>query len=93
MGKSSYCAKSMQGILDVPRCDRWHIQRRLSDLSIPSYCDRAGNLVVEVSNGVEIVQIHSVVRQVLAKRPQLASWLESCWSQPSVTPSAPVSLN
>jgi hypothetical protein len=72
----------MRARLQVARMDRWQIQRRLSELSIQSQCDPFGNILVEVQYGVEIAQIHSVVRQCRSDRSELVAWLERCWRRP-----------
>ncbi|MEO1133127.1 MAG: Asr1405/Asl0597 family protein [Cyanobacteria bacterium J06639_1] len=59
--------------------DRWRIRRRLEELSIDVDFASNGHLEVEVRDGVDAVQLRSVVKQFQAPRAELVDWLETCW--------------
>ncbi len=63
----------------VCRCDRWQLQQRLQDLEIPVYCEEDGSVWADVSHPVTIVQIRSVMQQLVAPRQELVGWLNRCW--------------
>jgi hypothetical protein len=67
----------------VPRSDRWWIYHRLQELMIPCWCLPDGSLQVEVSNGLTVILLHSVVQQSIAPRHQLVDWLNRCWQTKS----------
>lgn len=59
--------------------DRWRIRRRLEELSIDVNLATNGHLEVEVRDGVDAVQLRSVIKQFQAPRAELVDWLETCW--------------
>ncbi|NJK49544.1 hypothetical protein HC931_16545 [Candidatus Gracilibacteria bacterium] len=65
--------------VDVSRIDRWHIYHRLQELTIPCWCLEDGSLRVEVNDSIAAILVRSVVHQIVASRPDLLKWLESCW--------------
>lgn len=65
--------------VDVSRSDRWRIYHRLQELTIPCWCLEDGSLRVEVKDSIAAILVRSVVQQIVASRPELLKWLESCW--------------
>ncbi len=71
-------------VCSITRCDRWQVSQRLQDLNIAAHCAPDGQLTIEISHPVDILQLRSVIRQITAPRTELLSWLEQCWQYPSV---------
>ena len=66
-------------VVSVSSIDRWLIHRRLEELMINSWCPNDGQLLVEVNNSIDVILVHSTVKQFVAPRQELVSWLERCW--------------
>lgn len=66
-------------IVKVSPGDRRQVHRRFLELSLNAWCSPDGQLRVEINNDVEAAQVHSVIRQFVATRPELINWLERCW--------------
>jgi len=66
-------------IVEIPRCDRWCIYRRLQELNIACTCSNDGLLRVEINHCIEAVLMRSTVQQFTASRHDLLDWLERCW--------------
>jgi hypothetical protein len=65
--------------IEIPRCDRWRIHRRLEELMISSSCPVDGSLQVEIQYVIDLVLVRSTVQQFMAPRQELVNWLERCW--------------
>lgn len=67
--------------IEISRSDRWQVYQRLRELNIASTCLQDGSFQVEVYSPITVVQLHSVLSQFTAPRPQLLNWLERCLQQ------------
>jgi hypothetical protein len=63
----------------ISRCDRWQVSQRLQDLEIPCSYSSEGHLVAEIKTPTDLLQLQSVLQQLIASRPELIRWLETCW--------------
>lgn len=67
-------------VLYIPLGDRWQIYQRLQELMIPCYCPKDGSLRVQINSLQEAILVRSTVKQFLASRGELLTWLETCWN-------------
>ncbi len=79
MDKSLSPALNWGQVVAVPRGERWSINRRLQELQISCACPTDGTLRVDVHHPVELMLVHSVVRQFTIPRQGGIAWLERCW--------------
>ncbi|MDX2273565.1 MAG: hypothetical protein NW237_16665 [Cyanobacteriota bacterium] len=68
-------------VVHVNLSERWGIWRRLQELGIPACCTEDGQLRVDVSDPITVLQVRSVVQQFHLSRSQLIGWLERCWHE------------
>ena len=87
MDKSVPAVSDWGQVVAVPRGERWSISRRLQELHISCCCPADGTLRVDVNDALELMLVHSVIRQFTSPRRVGISWLERCW-QTQVTCSA-----
>lgn len=76
-------------VITVARSDRWVIHQRLQEMSIASACPFDGSLRVDVSTGMDILLIRSIVLRMTADRADLMTWLERCWHHEIYTTGTP----
>lgn len=66
-------------VISVARGDRWVMYQRLQELDISCACPFDGSLRADVSTGMDILLIRSMVLRMTAARSDLMTWLERCW--------------
>lgn len=79
MDKFLSTASDLGQVVAVPRGERWSINRRLQELHVTCTCPADGTLRVNVHHAIDLLLVHSVVRQFTNTRQAGAAWLERCW--------------
>ena len=79
--EATWAASNWESVpLNVPRCDRWSISRRLQDLDITCSCPLDGTLRVNVNHALDVLLVYSTLKQFTLPRREAADWLERCWA-------------